>query len=125
MSLKLNHRICVEALWLWYIIAPTKLTPLARINTGNQRLWLATTNSAVTGPANIPGIVARVFDIANVIPAWFGAISAWFDKCPAELHALNPILIDIKLEENIFKINKNLWREINITQQQEVDYQLR
>lgn len=111
------HRTCVEALWLWYIMAPTKFTALASTKTVNQRPWLATTNSAVTGPAKMPGIVASVFDTAKVMPAWFGAISAWFDKWPAELQALKPILIDTNLNVGkVWIVNINVSRiKINFT----------
>lgn len=40
------------------MIAPTKLTPAAMTNTGNQRPRDCVTSSAVKGPHKIPGMVA-------------------------------------------------------------------
>jgi len=39
----------------------------------------------------------KVFDMANVTPAWLGAMSAWLLRCPDELQALRPIDSDTKL----------------------------
>ena len=43
--------------------------------------------------------LTNVFEIANVIPAWLGAMSAWLLKCPAELHALRPMDNDTNLKQ--------------------------
>ena len=40
-------------------------------------------------------------EIAKVIPAWFGAISAWLLRCPDELHAHSPIDIETNLRQTI------------------------
>lgn len=40
--------------------------------------------------------------MANVMPAWLGAISAWLLKWPDELHALNPSDKDTKLKKKEF-----------------------
>ncbi len=50
-----------------YIMAPTKLTPEAMIKTGNQRPWDCVTNSAVSGPQVIPGIVAYNAEMKRII----------------------------------------------------------
>ena len=42
--------------------------------------------------------------MANVMPAWLGAISAWLLRCPEELHALKPIDTEISL----YKRKKNV-----------------
>ena len=50
-------------------------------------------------------LLTKVLDIANVIPAWFGAISAWLLRCPDELQALRPMERETKL-----KAEKSLYR---------------
>jgi hypothetical protein len=37
--------------------------------------------------------------MANVMPAWLGAMSAWLLKCPAELQAQRPIEMDTNLQQ--------------------------
>jgi hypothetical protein len=44
--------------------------------------------------------------MANVMPAWLGAISAWLLKCPAELQAQRPIDIDTNLQQ--YSISKQI-----------------
>ena len=60
------------------------------------------TQVAVVGVGNKDGegrgSATSVLDTANVIPAWFGATSAWLLKCPDEFAALNPIESDTKLK---------------------------
>ena len=51
------------------------MTRAAIRNTGSHRPPDLTTNSAVNGPINTPGIVAIVFDIPNVIALKLGAMS--------------------------------------------------
>lgn len=53
-----HYRTWLAALWLWYMTAPTKLTPAAMMKTGNQRPWDCVTSSAVRGPHSMPGMVA-------------------------------------------------------------------
>ena len=48
---------CAE-LWVWYIMAPVKLIAAAKTKTGIHLPLDAVTNSAVTGPLSMPGIVA-------------------------------------------------------------------
>lgn len=48
-------------------------------------------------------VLTKVFEIAKVIPAWLGAMSAWLLRWPDELQALNPMDTDTKL-----KIKNNL-----------------
>lgn len=45
--------------------------------------------------------------MANVMPAWLGAISAWLLKCPAELQAQRPIEIDTNLQQ--YSISKQIY----------------
>ena len=71
-------------------------------------------------------LLTIVFDIANDIQAWFGAISAWLLRWPEELAAHKPIAIDITLEyqkiikillSTVYNFSINLinWDELHIT----------
>lgn len=51
--------------------------------------------------------------MANVMPAWFGATSAWLLKCPDELAAQSPMASDITLQEKKENVNTN--EAINLT----------
>ena len=48
---------------------------------------------------DLKSALTRVFEMAKVIPAWLGAMSAWLLKWPEELQALRPIDTDIRLAE--------------------------
>ena len=94
--LHLFYRMALAEAWLKYITAATRFTNDANMKTGNHRPWDWVTNSAVSGPTMMPGIVASVLEMAKVVPALFGATSAWLLRCPAELNEQRAIQIVIK-----------------------------
>lgn len=55
-----DYNTCVVELWLMYTTAPTTFIKPASMNTGNHLPPDVITNSAVSGPHTIPGIVAYI-----------------------------------------------------------------
>lgn len=45
----------------------------------------------------------NVFEMAKVTPAWFGAMSAWLLRCPAELQAHIPIDMETILQQEKYR----------------------
>ena len=99
-SWALIYKTWVAALWLVKTMPPVRLIADESRNTGNHRPCDEATSEAVSGPLKTPGIVARVFEMANVMAAWLGATSAWLLKWPAELQAENDIINETSLEKN-------------------------
>ena len=50
-----------------------------------------------------------VLETANVMPAWLGAMSAWLQRCPDELHALRAIDTDTNLNATMERLAVNFF----------------